>query len=187
MSDYSLDLLSKRKNRSVRILAVLCCCSILSIVVISLFLYISTSSLHNIETTIATTESGSLQIMQNRDFAQYKKNKAFLASTTNIYYSKYLNSLLEATTKNAIIKSIQTQQKSEDTKNPKVQLYITGETLPSFPTAKDIISSLEGKTEYFSTPEISTLSLSKNDSGKDVFTFPLTLTLKNGNNSTQTK
>lgn len=184
MGETSLELIHKRRNTAIRILSVLFFLSLLGIGTLHTLLFFSEKSNSSLQSEIISFQEEEKTLMQDRDFVQYRKNKTFLSTVTKRAYSTYLRTLYEAVGSSISIKSIQTQQKSDGGKNS-TQLYLTAESSPSLPDTKALLTSIEGKKDFFLNPEISTISAGKNESGAETFTFPLTLTLGHGANTTE--
>lgn len=187
MPESPLTSLLNRQKRTNTIILALIAITALGILTIHLLLFLTNRNIDQINTQIEDTATKITAINNNREFNQYKKNNAFLASHSAINYSEYFQAVFDALGDKAALKSIQTQVKSEDPSNSSVNLLIAAESAPSFVDISSLIVSFKKNTKQFITPDFTSVSFTRNDQGKDIFTFPITLSLNtnHANNSSK--
>ena len=186
MADTPLSQILNRQRRANHIMLVLALLTIIGVIGLQSYLWYTEASIKNTENSITETTQSIKKITENRNFMQYKKNTSFLSQNTAIAYSTYIQELTEKLGKNTLIKNIQTQVKSEDPLARKVDFFVSLESTPSFLETKSIITSLK-TSKKFTAPDINSLSLTKNEAGKDSFQFPLTLSLNTNADTKTTK
>lgn len=176
MNETSLTSLLNRRKRTSSIILLLMGITALGIISLHILLFFTNRDIDQIDTKITETSEKIKTITSNKDFTQFKRNKIFLNEHSAIAYSGYIQTVFDALGSGASLKSIQTQVKSDDPKNKSVNFLISAESNPSFVDIKTLINSFKSYKQ-FTSPDFSSISFTKNDQGKDIFTFPITLSL----------
>ncbi|MFN7160956.1 MAG: hypothetical protein ACK4NC_05125 [Candidatus Gracilibacteria bacterium] len=186
MNESSLTSLLNRRKRTNSIILILIAVVALGILIIHILLFFTHRSIDDINQKITETSDKIATINSNKDFTQYKRNKIFLAEHSAINYSGYFQAVFDALGTGASLKSIQTQVKSDDPSAKNVSFLISAESAPSFIDVKTLISSFKSYKQ-FSSPDFSSISYTRNDQGKDIFSFPITLSLNTNYANTNSK
>lgn len=186
MNESSLTSLLNRKRKTNIIVLILLVITGVSIAAIHLMLFFTNRDIEQKDIQITETSEKIKKINDNKDFTQYKRNKIFLTEHKAIMYSEYFQTVFDALETGASLKSIQTQVKSDDPSARNVNLLISAESAPSFIDIKTLISKFK-TYKQFSSPDFASISFTRNDQGKDIFTFPISLSLNTNYANNNTK